>query len=43
MIRFIISIFRVYSTTYSFVVVEIICLILNVIGIKLITKKENVF
>lgn len=43
MIRFIISIFRVYSTTYSFVLVEIICLILNVIGIKLITKKENVF
>lgn len=43
MIRFIISIFRVYSTTYAFVVVEIICLILNVIGIKLITKKENVF
>ena len=36
MIRFIISIFRVYSTIYSFVVVEIICLILSVIGIKLI-------
>lgn len=43
MIRFIISIFRVYSTIYSFVVVEIICLILSVIGIKLIIKGEDVF
>ena len=40
-VRFIISMFRVYSTNYSFVLIEIICLLLVIVGIKLIMKGEQ--
>lgn len=40
-VRFIISIFRVYSTIYSFVAVEIICLILTIVGVKFINYKRR--